>query len=290
MTASLSFLACLDAGRLAGLPPWALTWQPAVLWLAGTNNRNTRRGYAGPLRDLMTRFNEPLSGIGEIHLLAYKAHLVDRGLSPRTIRHHLSVLAGFFDWLIRRGDYLGPNPAAGIPLPRVGKEIAGVALDQAQLNRLYGHARTNRDGCILRLLAQSGLRAAELCALQQRDLHLGDVTCQIHVRSGKGGKARDVAAGALLADKLAVYLTQRRWAGLLTPLFQTYSRHDHMSYSSVYWIVRRAAERAGLGHITPHDLRRTYCTLALKAGVCLPDVQKAMGHSLMEQTARYFRG
>ena len=63
-----------------------------------------------------------------------------------------------------------------------------------------------------------------------------------------------------------------------------------ITYATVYRVVTAAAEGAGLGHVAPHDLRRTYATLALDLGAPAPAVSRQMGHRSMEQTVRYYRG
>jgi integrase len=276
--------------------PWLQTWQPAVLWLAGANTVNTRRSYAGPIRALMGGAGLPLEQITAAHVLAYKAAMVARGFSPRTIRHHLIVLSAFFCWAIDGGYYPGPNPVAGVPLPRVGGSLAGVAISQGQVRRLLDAGRNIRDRAVLHLLAATGLRAAELCALQQRDLHFPEIEkVAVHVRAGKGGKSRDVTvAGWDLSHDLTAYLIERRYTGPTTYLFQPLDGRaalgKPLSRDTVYRIVTSCAARAGLGHLSPHDLRRTYATIALDTGEKLPVVQQRMGHAMMEQTARYYRG
>lgn len=47
------------------------------------------------------------------------------------------------------------------------------------------------------------------------------------------------------------------------------------------------ARRTGLAPLTPHDLRRTYITLAREAGSALEDVQNYAGHSSTDTTRRY---
>lgn len=48
---------------------------------------------------------------------------------------------------------------------------------------------------------------------------------------------------------------------------------------AVYKILRRRAEQAGIEAFSPHDLRRTFCTDLLAAGVDVLTVQKLAGHS-----------
>ena len=53
-------------------------------------------------------------------------------------------------------------------------------------------------------------------------------------------------------------------------------------------MVRRLCAEAGLRQVvSPHALRRTHATLALKGGASMQDIQVTLGHARLETTARY---
>jgi integrase len=51
----------------------------------------------------------------------------------------------------------------------------------------------------------------------------------------------------------------------------------------------RAATTAGLGHITPHQLRHTYATALINAGVSLQALMALLGHVSAAMSLRYAR-
>jgi hypothetical protein len=53
--------------------------------------------------------------------------------------------------------------------------------------------------------------------------------------------------------------------------------------------LNRAAAGAGLGHITPHQLRHTYATALVNAGVSLQALMALLGHVSAEMSLRYGR-
>jgi hypothetical protein len=53
--------------------------------------------------------------------------------------------------------------------------------------------------------------------------------------------------------------------------------------------LARAAHTAGLGHITPHQLRHTYATALVNAGVSLQALMALLGHMSAEMSLRYGR-
>ena len=62
-----------------------------------------------------------------------------------------------------------------------------------------------------------------------------------------------------------------------------------MTSDAVLKIVRRRAEQAQIDSFSPHDLRRTFCTDLLAAGIDILTVQKLAGHCSPMTTAKYDR-
>ncbi|TDB80904.1 hypothetical protein E1182_07320 [Micromonospora sp. KC721] len=57
--------------------------------------------------------------------------------------------------------------------------------------------------------------------------------------------------------------------------------------NTLYQAFVRARKRAGLDHLTVHDLRHTGQTLAAQTGATLADLMKRLGHSSMAAARRY---
>lgn len=62
---------------------------------------------------------------------------------------------------------------------------------------------------------------------------------------------------------------------------------DSLGPQGLYYVVRDAAKRAGLPHLAPHDIRRTYSRLARQGGATLEQIQVTLGHESIETTQRY---
>ena len=59
--------------------------------------------------------------------------------------------------------------------------------------------------------------------------------------------------------------------------------------SRVEKAIHKAAERAGIGHITPHQLRHTLATQALNRGMSLEALAALLGHRSLRMTLVYAR-
>src|SRR5687768_13037626 len=69
-----------------------------------------------------------------------------------------------------------------------------------------------------------------------------------------------------------------------------FTRHGRrLSQYAIHYDLDRAAETAGLDHTTPHQLRHTYATALVNAGVSLQALMALLGHMSAEMSLRYGR-
>ena len=109
-----------------------------------------------------------------------------------------------------------------------------------------------RDEAIVRLMAETGMRAGEIIGLQTDDvdLHRGLVT----IRRGKGGKGRVAPFGAQTATAIDRYLRARRSHRLAGTGALWLGAHGWRTFA--YFALRRSlearAELAGIKGFHPH--------------------------------------
>jgi site-specific recombinase XerC len=195
---------------------------------------------------------------------------------------------GFYRWLLGREN----SPAEGLPLPKRSYRPQRV-LDEAKVLRVLSSLDTSaskgrRDTAIILLMLDSGLRAAEVCRLRLEHLDLADRRFSVRI---KGGRWADGVFCAYTASSLVEWITDRgRTAvgecaevfcgvGGLTP-------GRKLTPSGLRVIFREIGAKAGF-HLSPHDLRRTFATLALKGGASSRLVQVAGRWSSLSEVERY---
>lgn len=140
-----------------------------------------------------------------------------------------------------------------------------------------------RDGLILRLMFESGVRVSELVRLQVTDVDFTERT--IRVRDGKGGKDRVVLFTGDLGQQIRLSLDDRD-RGFL---FET-TRATPFSVRRVQQIVKTVAAKAGIAkRIHPHSYRHSMATFLRNQGVPLDVVQLLLGHSNPKTTQLYAR-
>ena len=151
-----------------------------------------------------------------------------------------------------------------------------------------------RNYALLRLLIYTGLRRAEVVMLRWDDIDLDAHT--VTVRHGKGDKERVAAiADVTDASKRALYALWGAQAGAYDCVFPTmtagrspkFEADTPMSAQTIVRLLQLSSRRAGIGHLSAHDLRRTHITLALDNGAPLQDMQAQAGHANPSTTLRY---
>ena len=238
--------------------------------------------------------------LGDPHIRRYAAKLHARGLGARSIAHALSTWRGYFRWLAEYENG-GANPVADVRPPKAGKRLPK-ALSETMTMQLLdatsdGEPATLRDAAIHELFYSSGLRLAELVALDVShasgdrhrssgwiDLSAGEVTV-----TGKGGKRRTVPVGTKAREAIARWLVVRTdWVRLDPhPLFLSV-RGDRLSGRSIQTRLKAHALKAGIpANVHPHVLRHSFASHMLQATGDLRAVQELLGHASIAATQVY---
>ena len=220
------------------------------------------------------------------HIRAFASQLHAGGLTPRSIARQLSSTRGLFAYLVRRGE-LRANPANGIRAPKQRARLPQ-ALDVDQTARLFavaaGTALELRDRAMVELLYGSGLRLAELVAIDLRDL---DLAARRVTVTGKGRKTRVVPLGGPTCDAILAWLKTRPAAAAAEPLF-TGRGKARISPRSVQLRVKKLAMQAAANDgVHPHMLRHSFASHLLQSSGDLRAVQELLGHADISTTQIY---
>jgi integrase/recombinase XerC len=242
-----------------------------------------------------------------IRTFAMRAHA--GGLAPKSIQRRLSAVRSFFDFLIRetlearsprrRDNANEPpptpnvlaNPAIDVRAPKASRTFPNT-LDADQMARLLeiapapGDPLVARDRAIMELLYSSGLRLAELIALDVSHL-LSDQT--VHIEKGKGGKGRIVPVGRKAIEALDAWLRERTTiAGIGEKALFVGRNGKRIGPRAVQTRVAYWARKQGLGvHVHPHLFRHSFASHLLESSQELRGVQELLGHADISTTQIY---
>ena len=219
-------------------------------------------------------------------------------LMPGTINARLAAIRAYAAWLVESGQ-LQSNPAERVkmideqPLAPKALDRRQLAALERELERSVNAATTQaarfmrtRDQAIIMLLANSGLRVAELCALTAADVVIGERSGKVIVSRGKGNRRREVPLNIEARRPLAAWFGYREDTMQENdPLFC-----DHQGHALKPWGVQHQLKeygrRAGI-EVTPHILRHTFAKSLADAGIRAEHIAALLGHSNLETTRRY---
>jgi integrase/recombinase XerD len=175
--------------------------------------------------------------------------------------------------------------------------------------------RPLRDRALLELLYGTGARISEAVGLDVDDLGFlavaasaagartgppglalaGPQAPPATVRlAGKGGKDRVVPVGRYAREALEAYLVRARPTlaaaarrASASPAVFLNARGGRLTRQGAWGVLKAAADRAGLGGVSPHTLRHSYATHLLDGGADVRVVQELLGHASVTTTQIY---
>lgn len=245
----------------------------------------------------------PPDGLRESHVSKYRVWLSRRpnairhaspNLHPSTQMSYLIALRSFLAYFHEKNIPTLPTEKIRLPKGRINRLVKFLDLDQ--LRRFFETPNTKivnglRDRALLEVLFSTGLRVAELVALNikqlksalnRNDFELGIV--------GKGGYPRTVYFSDRALYWVKKYL-QRRTDGdeaLFINFRGPKKDSRRISVRGVELIVEKYSKIAGMPFLaTPHTLRHSFATDLLNNGVDLRLVQEFLGHRNIATTQIY---
>ena len=238
------------------------------------------------------------------HIWKYKVYL-SRHIDPKskktlkktTQNYYLIALRSLLEFFVEKDIASLPPSKVKLAKDKADKEIKFLNLEQ--LSRLLSAPDIKtiiglRDRALLETLFSSGLRVAELAALNRDQLRIKDETRDLEISVvGKGLKIRTIYFSSRAVKALRSYLEQRK--DLDDALFINYKRGSaksdvsrRLTVKSIEDIVKKYVIITGLPVMaTPHTLRHSFATDLLNQGVDLRTVQEFLGHSNIATTQIY---
>ena len=150
---------------------------------------------------------------------------------------------------------------------------------------ITGHQWAIRDAAIVACLWQAGMREGEVVRLRLADLQLGERSGKIEVVNAKGNKDRTIPLGYEAARALRAWLDVRPATQFGNVFIGKFG--EALQERGIQKLVAALSEQAGIGHISPHQLRHTAGRMLVVNGSSLADVAAFLGHSSIEVTRRY---
>ncbi|MGI8784387.1 MAG: tyrosine-type recombinase/integrase [Acidobacteriota bacterium] len=252
-------------------------------YLASRKEGKALKAYQTRLKHLEPAFGRlRLSEISPFHVEKYickrrsERSYRKSPVAPATINRELAVLKRMFQLAIQWGR-AEKNPVIGVKFLKEECKSDRV-LSQEEEQKLFS-ACAPHVGLAVLLALHTGMRLGEILNLRWQDIDLRRQV--LTVVKSKSGKMRSIPTNDVLAGALTEY---RQRASAEYVFWNDRTGKPMLDTKTGYC---KAVRRAGISHCRFHDLRHTFATRLVTAGVDLATVSQLLGHSSIEMTMRY---
>jgi integrase/recombinase XerC len=231
-----------------------------------------------------------ITEINELNSLAIRSwmvHLIDTGLTNRSVNRKIAALRTLFKWLRKEG-FVNLNPMAKIQGPKNEKRLPVFAketeLDSNKLAEMYINDFDGiRDALMLELFYQTGIRLNELINLKETDVN------EQHIKVlGKRNKERLIPVSATLFQQIQDFLKEKRKVVGETKFLIVLKNGNKLYPTFVYRKINAYLSQAtNLDKKSPHVLRHTFATHMLNRGSGLETLKDLLGHANLAATQVY---
>lgn len=217
-------------------------------------------------------------------------HLVDNGISNRSVNRKISSLQAYYTYLLRTKQLKASPLVKHKSLKTAKKEQVPFSKHEMQLAKersVTEGFEGIRDKLIVELFYSTGMRRAELVALKTADLPLNSKTLTI---KGKGNKERLVPVLPSISETLEKYLTERgNLEEIIDQDFLLLTKNGKKIYDMlVYRVVKNYfSEISTKTKTSPHILRHAFATHLLNEGANINAVKELLGHASLSSTEVY---
>lgn len=231
--------------------------------------------------------------------------MLESGQSARSVKRRLSAVKSLYRFLLGLG-LVRVNITSTVILPKVNKPLP-IFFRESEMEAFKEQNKVPsydegmdkgdwllamRDYLLVEMLYQTGMRRAELAALEDKDVDVRGRQIRVF---GKRRKERMVPMGDQLAKLIEEYLRVKREILLEHEAFGTFlvrkKRNGEwvaLGAAGIYNIVRaRMSDVSTLKKHSPHVLRHTFATTMLNNGADVRTIQTLLGHSSLEATQVY---
>lgn len=279
---------------------------------------HSQRAYLRHIRAYLARFHDlkprqidiyhlsisfTSAALSPLTLRNWLGALKQQGLSGNTLAQARTAIIYLADLLADLGranpDLPGALRRVKVPAAETGQrglqwltadEIKAVLAAVPQVPGLSSAAIT-RNRAIVTLIATTGLRREEVAHALWSDLvKMGGYW--VLIVHGKGEQLRHVKLPSMALEAINAWQARHPLPEGDRPLFSQLLKGgvvtvSRLSPKAVWEIVETAARAAGLKHISPHVLRRSFARGAFESGAPFELIRQTLGHESVQTTERY---
>ncbi len=242
----------------------------------------SQRSYVGYVKRLRAFFGDgtSLADITPRLIVEYKNHLFAEKLAPASVNRHLATLKKAFNLAVREWEWCQRNPVLSVSMEREnnGRDRWLTVEEEGRLLAACGPWL--RD--LVQFALGTGMRMGEILSLSWRGVDLIRRTAMVF--QSKNGERRTIPVNQTVLHILKERGTLR---SLRTDVVFPSKTHTPLEGGHLRRAFRVALKKAKIEDFRFHDLRHTFATRLVQAGVELYKVQRLLGHKSPMMTQRY---
>ena len=248
--------------------------------------------------------NVKLSALSTLQIQRFYNQLLEKGLSPKTIKNVNGVLHKALNQAVRIGE-IKYNPADACDLPKVYKKEI-VPLEQDDIRKFVAAIKGCKFENIYMVTLFTGLRQGEVLGLTWDCVDFSRSTIYINKQLSKtrkvggeyvlaptkSGKARLITCAPHVMQTLHRQQEQQDAARIAAgegwhnpdKLVFTNEAGEHLTHLTVYKDFKAIVRSLGYDNARFHDLRHSYAVAAIESGDDIKTVQTNLGHATADFT------
>lgn len=199
-----------------------------------------------------------------------------QAVSKSSINKNVGCLRAMFNKAIEWQLFEGQNPASGVKFYKLDNKRLRY-LEKEEIGRLLSHCEGHlRD--IVEFAINSGMRKGEIFNLKWHDVDWNNSL--IHLLKTKNSEKREVPINESIKNILARVKKDPH-----SPY--VFNSFNGKPFNDIKRSFYTALKKAGIENFRFHDLRHTFASQLVMAGVDILTVKELLGHKSMEMTLRY---
>lgn len=202
----------------------------------------------------------------------------DENAKPSTVYQEFSLGRRMFNVARRRWKWIAHNPFSDVEFSELmeidNSRDRWLTIEEEYL--LLAHASPDYLKDVIIFAIHTGCRRGEILSLNWRQ-HVDMQTRVITIQASKGGNRKTIPMSETLYQMLLRRSKVRDINGMVFPVEMTAMKDA----------FERTVKRAKIDNLHFHDLRHTFATRLIQAGVDLYTVSKLLGHKTIRMTERY---
>lgn len=227
-----------------------------------------------------------MTTLRRLDVSSYIQHRRKAGRSNGTINRELDVLSAAINYAVKHWEWPLPNPTKGMSLKLPEGRLRWLTKNEA--HKLVAVAEAGLNHCLgsfIQLALNTGMRLNEMLKLEWSRVDIELRRIRLDGAHTKNGRRRFIPLNRLALNTLTELLAFRAEHCPSSPW--VFCWPDGSRVTRLHEQFQTAKKRAGIDDFRIHDLRHTFASWLVSAGVPLTEVRDLLGHASVRETERY---